>query len=261
MINVVKKTFEITNASKQDTNLRGNEYRVYTFLVEKAKNETAECYYLNSTIGGELGLHPDTVRRVINRLVKKGYILKQMVKQKFTNNNSANVYTICEMLDEKSLELKKKMIELFPVMKKGVHTKESMLAKAFETLCELSVDVAEKVEEVVEEVVEKVEEVVEEVVETIKEKTVSSFEQAMSYRDRFIAMLKNNDREITETQLIPYAEELEIIGVTTDNLTPFVTRYGVDAVKNAMEKAYAMEYPHFNVINKLLKDRFEKGWR
>lgn len=279
MQTVIKKSFNVMNESRKDKNLRGNEYRVYEYLASKAGNETAECFVLHSTVGGDLGIHVDTVRRVINRLIEKGYILKQMVKQRYTNNNSANIYTICAMLDEQSLKIKKKLVELFPVMKKGVHTVDEMIKCAIEKLYEDKGDdtvVEEPSEEVSE--VEPTEDESEEVpvfvpsfkpsfaidndndleednspcIETEEEASEES--PKVSLKDKILSMFKDTE-EKQANNLMPVAEEYGII-IDFDQMLQLVNRYGEGATLKGLHRAFAAEMLHYNYVRSYLESRY-----
>lgn len=283
---VVNLPFDLMNNAKTDTNLRGNEHRVYIYLLSCAGNETAECFLLNSTIGKELGLHPDTVRRVINRLVTKGYVLKQMVKQKHTNNNSANKYTLCKMLDQHSLDIKKKLVELFPVVKKGVDTLESMMKVVLEKLDEVKEEVVEKVEDTKETVKEMVQTVAEKVFKpsfkpnfecpkeeevaeeptVVPEKTQNKFaefmiDRAEQIRRNIIAFREQVESsswlrsEVEAKSLMPLANEYGII-INLEQMTSLVDRYGISAVKNGLDRAFVIELKHYNYIKKYLADKY-----
>lgn len=120
-INIVKKSRSVLNELRKSSSLKGNEYRVYEYLVSHANDSTGECFLLNRTICNDTGLHLTTVRRIIKKLIEKGYILKQMRIQLLTNENASNTYTICEMLDEFSLKIKKAYIEKYPKVKKDIN--------------------------------------------------------------------------------------------------------------------------------------------
>ena len=267
---VARKSFEVMNMMKKDKGLKGNKYRVFQYLAEMAGNNTAECFVLHSTVAGDLGIHVDTVRRITNSLVAEGYILKQMVKQKYTNNNSANRYTICAMLDEQSLQIKRKMVELFPVFKKGVDKVEDMLKLAIEKLYD-------KEEEVVEEVIEEVAPIEEPAVE--EPKFVPSFvpsfnlnnqdaeveeesaeevvteEPKLSFKDRLFAFINNNDTTIAKS-LMPIAEEYEII-ISLEQMTELVSAYGDGAVKRALDRTFATGNVHFNFVKSHLENKYK----
>lgn len=277
---VIKKSFDIMNESRKDKNLRGNEYRVYEYLASKAGNETAECFVLHSTVGGDLGIHIDTVRRVINRLIEKGYILKQMVKQRYTNNNSANVYTICAMLDEQSLKIKRKLVELFPVVKKGVHTIEEMIKCAIEKLYEDKEDdtvVEESSEEVSE--VEPTEEApvfvpsfkpsftmdndndnnndLEEDNSPCIETEVEASEEApkVSFKDKILSMFRDTEEKQAKNLML-VAKDYEII-IDFDQMLNLVSSYGEGATKQALDRAFAAEMLHYNYVRSFLESRYK----
>lgn len=116
-MNIVMSSLELLNQVKRNSTLKGSEYRIYEYMVSHAKDTTAECFLLNRTICKDTGLHLVTVRRAIKNLVAKGYILKQMRTQQYTNENASNLYTICEMLDDFSLEIKKAYVTAYPKIK------------------------------------------------------------------------------------------------------------------------------------------------
>lgn len=263
---IVMKSFDVMNLAKKDRMLKGNEFRVFMYLTEKANNKTAECFVLHSTVGGDLGLHVDTVRRVINRLVSKGYILKQQVKQQYTNNNSANLYTICQMLDAQSLKIKSKLIELFPVFKKGVDNKDEMVRVAIENLYATE---EQQIEEPVveEEVVEVAEEPKfipsfkpsfsmeeKEVEPEVEEETEVAGEPKVSARERFLSLFNFDDRSYEVDGLMELVNEYEIIA-TKEQMKTLIHRFDLHEIKKSIHRAFASEFKHFNYIRSDLEGR------
>lgn len=142
-INIINKSRSILNELRKNNTLKGNEYRIYEYLVSHANDSTAECFLLNRTICNDTGLHLTTVRRIIKKLIEKGYILKQMRIQQYTNENASNTYTICAMLDELSLKVKKAYIEKYPKVKKNIDAApllEEVFLKLVEEGTETSVE-------------------------------------------------------------------------------------------------------------------------
>ena len=125
--------FEVANNIK-NTKLKGNEYRIYHYLALGADKNTGECMRLLGTISAETGLHKDTVRRVIKKLIAKGLILMQMRKNQYNNENASNIYTICAMLSDIALATKKAYIEEYPVIKIGVDVVEDLVSKTIEKM-------------------------------------------------------------------------------------------------------------------------------
>lgn len=142
MIYTTKKTsLEVKKAIENNrTILKGNEYNIYHFLVSKASNNgnelvgAAECTYNIGTISAKLGICMETVRRNLKKLEQKGFILVQHRKNQYNNENSSNLFTICEMLTEDALELKKEYIKRFPTIKIGRDIVEVMVNEVKEEL-------------------------------------------------------------------------------------------------------------------------------
>ncbi|MFR2314900.1 helix-turn-helix domain-containing protein [Terrisporobacter sp.] len=139
MIKAIKKTnLDVLNDLKNDTNLKGNEYRIYELLVSMAavkENKDrlpAECFTNLESISRVTGAHSDTVRRVLKKLEAKGYILIQRRKHQYNNSNISNMFTICAMLTDEALELKKLYIEKHPVIKDKVDNVNELVAKIIE---------------------------------------------------------------------------------------------------------------------------------
>lgn len=273
---IAMKSFQVMNLATKDKTLKANEYRVFMYLADKAGNETAECFVLHSTVGGDLGLHADTVRRIINRLVSKGYILKQQVKQKYTNNNSANVYTICQMLDEASLKIKKKIVELFPIIKRGAMTdkemKEIAIEKIKEELQEETEEVVEEptVEEVSEESTEETEEVPtfrptfeprfqienqEETEEVAIEEVIKddSEDKTISFIDMVKMQFENSISAEVES-LMELVKEYGIIA-TKEQMKTLIHRFDIREIRKSLHRAFAYEFTHFNFVRKDLEGR------
>lgn len=261
---IAMKSFQVMNLAIKDKTLKANEYRVFMYLADKAGNETAECFVLHSTVGGDLGLHADTVRRIINRLVSKGYILKQQVKQKYTNNNSANVYTICQMLDEASLKIKKKIVELFPVVRKGERTMKEMEQIALEKLYEEQQEATPAEEEtVVEDVNDEPKFIpsfepkyhIEEQQETeVVEETPA---EEVSERISFIDMIKmqfENSKSFELDSLMSLVNEYGIIA-TREQMKTLIHRFDLHEIKKSLHRAFAYEFTHFNFVRNDLEGR------
>lgn len=172
MIYAVKKTsLEVKKAIENNrTILKGNEYNIYHFLVSKASNNgndlvgAAECTYNIGTISAKLGICMETVRRNLKKLEKKGFILVQYRKNQYNNENSSNLFTICEMLTDDALELKKEYIKRFPTIKIGRDIVEVMVNEVKEELAkakELVVTAIEETKETISTCTEKVRNVLE----------------------------------------------------------------------------------------------------
>lgn len=176
----------------RNTKLKGNEYRIYHYLALGADDKTGECERFLGRISFDTGLHKDTVRRVIKRLVNKGLILMQMRKNQFNNENASNLYTICEMLTEDALAIKKAYIEEYPVIKMGVDVVADLVSKTIDKLNNKSTETVEETTELEESVeVETAEEVVEEeVVETPYER----FKRIK--REEMLLDLQRTDEEV-----------------------------------------------------------------
>ena len=162
---VIKTKSKLAKELVTTRELRGNEYRIYEFLLKNADNKTGETMWNVGAIAYYTCVHPSTVRRTLKRLTEKGKILVQHRKNAFNNENTSNIYTICDMLSDDALSVKRMYIEEYPTIVDRVDVAEDLVREMFAKLNTTAT------EEVVEEEILEVEEVVSEVsdlVETIK---------------------------------------------------------------------------------------------
>lgn len=226
-----------------DARLKGNEYRIYEFLVSKANNATGECFWNIGNIATKTGVHTDTVRRVIKRLVAKGYVLVQHRKNSYNNENTSNIYTICEMLTPSALNIKKAYIEQYPTIKKDVDVVEDLIANVIEKL------VGAIEEEVVgtEEVTAVEEPVVEEVVETPYEKMM---------RESREMMISEQDQK--DDMLIKSAMRFHSVALTKDQARSLNSHYTLGSIESALEKSSITGNTTYAFVHKTLIEMEEQ---
>ena len=244
MIYEVKCTgFEVLNNIK-NANLKGNEFRIYHYLVAGADRKTGECMRLLGTISAETGLHKDTVRRVIKKLVAKDMVLMQMRKNQYNNENASNIYTISAMLTDDALALKKEFIKKYPTIKIGVDVISDLVSKTMESMSK-SVEVPQETEnEIEEEVIQEtvVEDVVEEeVVETAYERFA---------REQREQMLVEFDETDTEIVMLGRKYGLDL---TKEQARRLHTYYTVTNIESAFARADIHNKHTYFYVNQLLE--------
>lgn len=244
--------FDIANSIK-DIKLKGNEYRIYHYLALGADKETGECMRLLGTISAETGLHKDTVRRTIKKLITKGLVLMQMRKNKYNNENASNIYTICGMLTDVALSTKKAYIEDYPVIKIGVDVVEDLVSKTIERLSN-NQETEEKVQEVVEEVVETSETKVveeEEVKEVVAEETPYERFKRIK-REEMLLERQENDKNLVMLGR-KYGFDL-----TLEQARNLNNHHTLSRIETAMTKASIINKTTYFYLNDLLKKQEEE---
>lgn len=227
----------------RNTKLKGNEYRIYHYLALGADDKTGECERFLGRISFDTGLHKDTVRRVIKRLVNKGLILIQMRKNQFNNENASNLYTICEMLTEDALAIKKAYIEEYPVIKMGVDVVADLVSKTIDKLNSKSTETVEEtseLEETAEEVVE------EEVVETPYER----FKRIK--REEMLLDLQRTDEEVVMLGR-SYGFDL-----TKEQARSLHRHYSVSRIESAFARGNIKKINTYHYVQDLLQKQEEE---
>lgn len=242
-MNIVKSSLELLNQVKRNPTLKGSEYRIYEYMISHAKDTTAECFLLNRTICKDTGLHLVTVRRAIKNLIAKGYILKQMRTQQYTNENASNLYTICDMLDDFSLEVKKAYVAAYPKIKINADV-DALIEQVF-------LDVTSQNETVEGSV---------EVIETIETTETEEIQVAATeYDSDFVNMVQSNAFGWCE-EYVNYAKDNYNKSFTISEIRRLAD-YGMSKFQIALEKARvrfgnAFTYTDVrSILNNLNKER------
>ena len=246
----IKNTgFEVANNIK-NTKLKGNEYRIYHYLALGADKETGECMRLLGTISAETGLHKDTVRRVIKKLIAKGLILMQMRKNQYNNENASNIYTICAMLSDIALATKKAYIEEYPVIKIGVDVVEDLVAKTIEKMSSQNEESEEVNEEVPQgtETNETEEVVVEE--EVVEESPYERFKRIK--REEMLLEKQEKDKELVMLGR-KYGFDL-----TLEQARNLNNHYIFSRIEIAMTKANIVNKTTYYYLNDMLRKQEEE---
>lgn len=240
----IKNTgFEVANNIK-NTKLKGNEYRIYHYLALGADKETGECMRLLGTISAETGLHKDTVRRVIKKLIAKGLILMQMRKNQYNNENASNIYTICAMLSDIALATKKAYIEEYPVIKIGVDVVEDLVAKTIEKMSSQN----EESEEVSEEVSQETETNETEVV--TEESPYERFKRIK--REEMLLEKQEKDKE-----LVMLGREYGF-DLTLEQARNLNNHFVFSRIETAMTKANLLNKTTYYYLNDMLRKQEEE---
>lgn len=246
------KGFDVAN-SIRSTKLKGNEYNIYHYLAQGANKETGECERFLGKISFDTGLHKDTIRRVIKKLIAKGLILMQMRKNQYNNENASNVYTICAMLTDTALAVKKAYIEEYPVIKLGVDVVEDLVAKTIEKMSSQN----ERSEEVEQDEVSE-----EETNETKSEEVVA--EEEVDVEETPYERFKRIKREEMLLEKQEKDKELVMLGreygfdLTMEQARNLNNHYTYSRIETAIVKANLSNKKTYYYINDLLRKQEEE---